>query len=264
MKEETRNFLIKYANHKPGFAIIIGSGLGTILKEIEIDEKIRYSDIPGYPKTTVAGHSGEMIFGKLGNKSVIVFNGRFHFYEGFSMEEVTINVEAAHEFGVDGLLISNASGAVNPALKPGDIMLIKDHVNFIYADNPLKGFKGNERFVNMTNAYDHDYRMIFKRVAEEKGIDVREGVYCSVMGPSYETLAELYLMNRLGIDAVGMSTVPEVIMARYYGIKVLGISVVTDNVFMEGEVSHEKVIEVASKSGEKISSLTKDFLEKVK
>lgn len=263
MKEKTKSFLSKYKNFKPDFAIVIGSGLGTIMSEIKISDEIPYKEIPGYPTTTVAGHSGELILGKLGKKRVIVFNGRFHFYEGFSMEEVTINVAVANEFGVKGLIISNASGAVNPVLEPGDIMLIKDHVNFIFADNPLRGFKGNERFVNMTNAYDHEYRKTFRLVSEKRKIPIREGVYCAVIGPNYETLAELQLMNRLGIDAVGMSTVPEVIMARYYGIKVLGLSVITDNVFIEGEVTHEQVIKIANKSGEKISVLAKDFLEEI-
>ncbi len=263
MKEETREFLSGFSSFKPEFAIVIGSGLGTILKEVEVKERVQYSSIPGYPQTTVAGHSGEIVFGNLGKREVIVFNGRFHYYEGFSMEEVTINVQTANFFAVKGIIISNASGAVNPVLEPGDIMLIKDHVNFIFSDNPLRGYKGNERFVNMTDAYDHEYRKIFRKIAERNGIDLREGVYCSVMGPNYETLAELHLMNRLGIDAVGMSTVPEVIMARYFGIKVLGLSVITDNVFMEGEVSHEKVIAVANESGEKISMLARQFLEEV-
>jgi purine-nucleoside phosphorylase len=262
--DQTSNFLKSFKDYNPDFAIIIGSGLGSILTKIKIEEKVPYKTIPGFPQSTVKGHAGEMIFGKLGGHKVLVFNGRVHYYEGYSMKEVTMNVRVANEFKVKGLIISNASGAVNPALNPGDIMIIKDHVNFIFADNPLRGEKGNERFVNMTEAYDAEYRRTFKKVAEKRNIDVREGVYCSVMGSNYETIAELNLMHRLGIDAVGMSTVPEVIVARFYGIKVLGLSCITDNVFSEGEVSHEKVIKIAEKSGVIISQLAEDFLEEIK
>lgn len=261
--EETFKFVERYRKYKPEFSVIIGSGLGSILERVEVIERVPYKKIPGFPVSTVEGHKGELIFGRLSKKSIILFNGRFHFYEGYSMREVTENVRIASFLGANSLIVSNASGAVNPVLNVGDIMLIKDHVNFIFAENPLKGEKGNERFVNMINAYDEMYRKTFLSVAKRQNIDIREGIYCAVSGPNYETLAELNLMNRLGIDAVGMSTVPEVIVARYLKMKVLGISCITDNVFAEGEVTHKQVLEVAEKCGKRISLLIEEFLKKI-
>jgi purine-nucleoside phosphorylase len=256
-------FLNKYKNYKPEFAIIIGTGLSSILDRIKVLESIEYKNIPGFPVSTVVGHKGEIVFGKLGGKNLVAFNGRFHFYEGYQMREITANVRVAKFLGANSLIVSNASGAVNPVLMPGDILLIKDHVNFIFAENPLRGEKGNERFVNMIDAYDKSFRKKFIKVADKRGIRLIEGVYCAVSGPNFETIAELELMGRLGIDAVGMSTVPEVIVARFLGMKVLGLSCVTDNVFAEGEVSHLQVIDVAQKCGKALSILIEDFLKEI-
>ncbi|NCQ53656.1 MAG: purine-nucleoside phosphorylase, partial [Caldiserica bacterium] len=159
--EKTFKFLEKYKKYNPEFAIIIGTGLSSILDKIKVLERVAYKDIPSFPVSTVIGHKGEIVFGKLSGKNLVAFNGRFHFYEGYSMKEVTTTVRAANFLGAKTLIVSNASGAVNPVLRAGDILLIKDHVNFIFAENPLRGEKGNERFVNLTDAYDKDLREKF-------------------------------------------------------------------------------------------------------
>ncbi len=262
--EELREFLMKLNKYEPEFSVVIGSGLGSLLENVDISETIPYKEIPDFPISTVMGHKGEMVFGKLANKNVVFFNGRVHYYEGYSMKEVTMNIRVSSMLGVKGLIVSNASGAVNPLLYPGDILLIKDHINLMFGDNPLRGEKGNEKFVNMIDAYDSEYRKIFSKIAHKKGINVREGVYCAVPGPNFETFAELNFMSRIGADAVGMSTVPEVILARFLGIRVLGLSCVTDNVFIEGLVTHSQVLEVADKCGKTLSSLIGNFLEVAK
>ncbi len=254
VKKETKNF-------KPEYAIVIGSGLSPIMDRVNVKKRISYKDIPDFPVSTVKGHKGELVFGTIGKKKVVIFNGRFHFYEGYSLKEVTKTIRLAGELGVPNLIVTNAAGAVNTSLEVGDIMLINDHVNFIYADNPLRGEKGNKRFVNMIGVYSREFIKKFRKVANKEGISVREGVYCAVSGPNYETIAELRLMNRLGIDAVGMSTVPEVIVAAYFGMKVLGISCITDAAFGSNEVSHEEVIAVAEKCGKRIAKLVEKFVK---
>ncbi len=262
--EKYVEFVKSKIDFTPDFAIIIGSGLGPIVKKVQIISKFSYKDLPDFPVSTVAGHKGELILGTLSGKNVAVFNGRVHFYEGYNMKDITKNVRLAAGLGAKKLIVTNASGAVNSALEVGDIMLINDHVNFIFADNPLRGEQGNERFVDMVNAYDKEYILKAKKIAREKGINVREGVYCAVSGPNYETIAELKLMNRIGIDAVGMSTVPETIVARFLKMKILGISCITDAVFSSGEVSHEEVVRVAEKCGKKIETLIEEFLMEAK
>jgi len=159
--EELLNFFEPFkSNYAPDFAIITGTGLSSMLQKVTIFERIPYKDIPNFPVSTVLGHASEIVFGKLGNHNVIFFNGRFHYYEGYSMDEVTITVRTAHAMGIKNLIVSNASGAVNPTLKAGDLMIIRDHVNFMFVDNPLRGEKGNEKFVNMTNIYDEEYRKL--------------------------------------------------------------------------------------------------------
>jgi purine-nucleoside phosphorylase len=260
LKEFLEPFKQKY---EPTFAIIVGTGLESILKYAQIFEKIPYKEIPNFPVSTVLGHASELVFGKLGNHNVVFFNGRFHYYEGYSMREVTMTVRAANALSIKNLIVSNASGAVSPILKAGDIMLIRDHVNAILADNPLRGEKGNEKFVDMTDAYDEEYRRKIKIIASMHNIQIREGVYCALMGPSYETISERSLMERLGIDAVGMSTVPEVILAKYYGMKVIGFSCITVSAIPEEEVQHEKVIQTAKECGERLSLLLNEFLSSV-
>ncbi len=259
--EKYTEFVKNKTDFEPEFSIIIGSGLGPILDKVEVIERFAYRELPDFPVSTVAGHKGELILGHIGNKKVAVFNGRVHFYEGYSMKEVTKTIRLAAGLGAKKLIITNASGAVNKTLEVGDIMIINDHVNFIFAENPLRGEKGNERFVNLTDAYNRKMIEKFKSIAKRENVSVREGVYCAVSGPNYETIAELNLMNRLGIDAVGMSTVPEVIVARYLKMDVLGISCITDSVFSSGEVSHEEVIEVAEKCGRKIAVLVEKFIK---
>ncbi|MGB9694930.1 MAG: purine-nucleoside phosphorylase [Caldisericaceae bacterium] len=262
--EELKAFIQSHLHHNPEFAIVVGSGLGSILGEVDVKEAVKYKDIPKFPLSTVMGHKGEMVFGTLAGKSVVIFNGRVHYYEGYSMKDVTMNMQVAGMLGVKGVILSNASGAVNSMLNPGSIMIIKDHINLIFSDNPLRGEKGNEKFVNMTDAYDEEYRETLKKVALENNVQVFEGVYCAVPGPNFETIAELNFMSRIGADAVGMSTVPEVIMARYLGMKVLALSCVTDNVFMEGMVSHNQVLDVADRCGRVLADLVAKFIGAVK
>ncbi len=254
VKEKAKNFI-------PEYAIVIRSGLSPIMEKVKVNVRIPYKEIPDFPVSTVEGHKGELVLGTIGRKKVLIFNGRFHFYEGYSMRDVTKTIRLAGELGVPKLIVTNAAGAVNTTLETGDIMLIKDHVNFIFADNPLRGEKGNKRFVNMIGIYDESLRKKFRKIAHNSGVPIREGVYCAVSGPNYETLAELKLMNRLGIDAVGMSTVPEVIVAAYFEMKVLGISCITDAAFGSNEVSHEEVIAVAETCGKKISELVEKFVK---
>jgi len=262
--DKLKDFLEPYRSYSPEFAIVIGSGLGSIIDDVDIKETIKYKNIPGFPISTVMGHKGELVFGKLSGKNIVVFNGRVHYYEGYSLKDVTMNMKIAGMLGVKGAIVSNASGAVNNMLNPGSIMIMKDHINLMLADNPLRGEKGNEKFVNMTDAYDLNYRNLFKQKALENNVQVFEGIYCAVPGPNFETIAELNFMARIGADAVGMSTVPEVIMARFLGIKVLGLSCVTDNVFMEGLVSHTQVLDVADKCGKTLSFLVRKFIEAIK
>ncbi|MCD6426511.1 MAG: purine-nucleoside phosphorylase [Caldisericaceae bacterium] len=261
MEKYTQFVKKEIGDFNPEYAIVIGSGLAPIMDKVKVKKRISYKEIPDFPVSTVEGHRGELVFGTIGNKRVLIFNGRFHFYEGYSMKDVTKTIRLAGELGVHSLIVTNAAGAVNTTLEVGDIMLINDHVNFIYADNPLRGEKGNKRFVNMIGVYSREFIKKFRKIANREGIPVREGVYCAVSGPNYETLAELKLMNRLGIDAVGMSTVPEVIMAAYFGMKVLGISCITDAAFGSNEVSHEEVISVAEKCGKKIAKLVEEFVK---
>ncbi len=259
--EKYVEFIKNNTNFIPEFAIIIGSGLGSIVEKVQVIKKFSYKNLPDFPVSTVAGHKGEIILGTLSGKNVAIFNGRVHFYEGYGMKDVTKNVRLAAGLGAKKLIVTNASGAVNSALEAGDIMLINDHVNFIFADNPLRGEQGSERFVNMIGAYNKHFINKIKNIAKKNKIDIREGVYCAVSGPNYETIAELKLMNRLGIDAVGMSTVPETIVARFLKMEVLGISCITDAVFSSGEVSHEEVLQVAKQCGIKIELLIEEFLK---
>ena len=261
--EEYIQFVKDQINFVPDFAIVIGSGLSTMLDKVKVIKRIPYREIPNYPISTVKGHKGELIFGILSGKNVLIFNGRVHFYEGYTMRQVTAGVRLAAGLGTKNIIITNAAGAVNKALKAGDIMLIEDHINFIFADNPLRGEKGTERFVDMINAYDRDFLKKAVEVASRKGIDIRKGIYCAVAGPNYETMAELRFMNRIGIDAVGMSTVPEVIVARFLKMRVLGISCITDSIFNEGDISHTKVLNIANQCGKRIAELIESFLKEV-
>ena len=233
----------------PKTAIILGTGLGQLASEITDKKEIPYAEIPNFPVSTVEGHSGKLIFGKLGGIDILAMQGRFHFYEGYSMKEVTFPVRVMYEMGIKQLFVSNAAGGMNPDFEIGDLMLITDHINFM-PEHPLHGpnFPTGPRFPDMSEAYDRESLNMAREIAKEKGIKVQEGVYLATQGPTFETPAEYKMYHILGGDAVGMSTVPEVIVAHHCGIRTFGISIITD-LGVEGkivEVSHEEVQKAAN------------------
>lgn len=242
--KETAAWIQSHTIQRPETAIILGTGLGRLATEIDVVDEIPYSLIPNFPVSTVEGHSGKLIFGRLGGKDVMALQGRFHYYEGYDMKQVTFPVRVMYELGIKNLFVSNAAGGVNPSFEIGDLMLITDHINFL-PEHPLHGpnFPTGPRFPDMHEAYDPHYLDLARQIVKEKGIHVVEGVYLATQGPTYETPAEYKMYRIFGADAVGMSTVPEVIVAHHCGIRVFGISIITD-LGVEGkivEVSHEEV-----------------------
>ncbi len=247
--------------HKPAVGLILGSGLGVLAEEIQEAVHIKYEDIPDFPVSTVEGHAGQLVIGRLENVQVIAMQGRFHFYEGYSLDKVTFPVRVMKELGVSTLIVTNAAGGVNESFRPGDLMVISDHINYM-GTNPLIGPNDSAlgvRFPDMSSAYDKELRHLAKQTAEELNISVQEGVYTAVSGPSYETPAEVRFLRTIGTDAVGMSTVPEVIVARHSGLRVLGISCISNAAagILDQPLSHDEVMEVT----EKVKS---DFLRFVK
>lgn len=265
--KETSEFLRGLANINPEIAIILGTGLGGLVNDIEILNKISYHNIPNFPVSTVDGHKGELIFGSIGGKPVLAMQGRFHYYEGYSMQEVTFPIRVMHEMGIKTLFVSNAAGGLNPEYKVGDIMMITDHIN-MFGNSPLIGPNFDElgpRFPDMTNAYDLRLRVETQLIASSHGIDLKQGVYVGVPGPTFETPAEYKMYRLLGGDSIGMSTIPEVIAARHMGMRVFGISVITDS-GVPGqivEVTHEKVQDVAKKAESKISLIIKELIASI-
>lgn len=247
--QETAAWLKERISTKPETAIILGTGLGRLADEIEVIERIPYNEIPNMPVSTVEGHSGCLLVGTLGGKDIIAMQGRFHFYEGYSMKEVTFPVRVMYELGIKTLFVSNAAGGTNPDFEIGDLMIITDHIN-LFPEHPLRGknMPTGPRFPDMSEAYDHALIALANDIAKEKNIKVQHGVYVGTQGPTFETPAEYRMFRILGADAVGMSTVPEVIVAHHCGIRVFGMSVITD-IGVEGkivEVSHEEVQKAAN------------------
>ena len=248
----------------PEVGIILGTGLAGLAEKIEEPLHIPYTEIPYFPRSTVAGHPGQMIYGKLGGKKVIAMQGRIHYYEGYSMKEVTFPVRVMKLLGIDLLVLSNASGGVNPEFEIGDVMILRDHIN-LQPENPLRGVNVDEwgpRFPDMSEAYDHACIQKMHQIAVDEGVVLREGVYASVPGPNFETPAEYGYVRRIGGDAVGMSTVQEVLVARHMGLKCMALSVITD-LGVEGkivEVTHGEVQEVAQRSEVTLSKLVRRFL----
>ena len=247
--QETAQWLKERISTQPKTAIILGTGLGRLAEEIKVKARISYSDIPHMPVSTVEGHSGCLIIGELGGKDILAMQGRFHYYEGYSMKEVTFPIRVMHELGIKTLFVSNAGGGMNPDFEIGDLMIITDHINF-FPEHPLHGpnFPTGPRFPDMSEAYDKGLIALADRIAQEKGIKVQHGVYLGTQGPTFETPAEYRMFHILGADSVGMSTVPEVIVANHCGMKVFGMSIITD-LGVEGkivEVSHEEVQKAAN------------------
>ncbi len=258
-------FLKAKVGNLPEVGVVLGSGLGKIADVLQEPQRFHYSEIPGFPVSTAPGHKGELIFGKLGKKNVVLMNGRFHYYEGYSMQEVTFPIRVMQLLGVKYLFVTNASGGLNPVFDVGKPMIITDHINFMH-DNPLRGPNVEEwgpRFPDMSAPYDRELIKLAKMAAQEEKIDVYAGVYVAVTGPNFETPAELKMFRNLGADAVGMSTVPEVIVARHAGIKVLGLSAITDRAVPEDlkPLSAEEVLEVAEKTGEKMARIILRVIE---
>ena len=228
--KNTANFIKEKTNFSPEIGIILGTGLGGLVNEIETLHVIPYEEIPDFPVSTVEGHSGKLIFGSLGGKKVIALQGRFHFYEGYSMSEVVFPVRVMKYLGIEKLIVSNACGGVNPSFEVGDIMIITDHIN-LFPTNPLIGPNINElgpRFPDMSEAYSKKLIKLAEEIAYENKIDVVRGVYAGLTGPTLETPAEYFYTRAIGADAVGMSTVPEVIVANHLKLKVAAVSVLTD------------------------------------
>ena len=245
--------------------IILGTGLGELGKSIEIKHTIPYAGIPHFPVSTVQGHKGNLLIGKFGGKNVIAMQGRFHFYEGYSMKEVTFPVRVMRELGIKTLFVSNASGGTNADFEIGDLMIITDHINY-FPEHPLRGknIPYGPRFPDMSEAYSKELIRKADEIAEEKGIKVQHGVYIGTQGPTFETPAEYKLFHILGADAVGMSTVPEVIVANHCGIKVFGISVITD-LGVEGkivEVTHEEVQKAADAAQPKMTTIMRELINR--
>jgi purine-nucleoside phosphorylase len=247
----------------PQTAIILGTGLGQLASEITKTLDIPYKDIPNFPVSTVEGHAGKLIFGQLGGVDIIAMDGRFHFYEGYSMKEVTFPERVMYELGIKTLFVSNASGGMNPKFHIGDMMVITDHIN-LFPEHPLRGknFPTGPRFPDMHEAYDHELIALADRIAKEKGIALQHGVYVGVQGPTFETPSEYRMYHLLGGDAVGMSTVPEVIVARHCGIKVFGMSIITDLGGFETpvEVSHEEVQKAANSAEPKMTEIMREMI----
>lgn len=263
--QETAAFIKNKMTTAPKTAIILGTGLGSLINDISDKYEINYKDIPNFPVSTVEGHSGKLIFGKLGGKDIMAMQGRFHYYEGYSMKEVTFPVRVMKELGIETLFVSNASGGTNPDFNIGDLMIITDHINY-FPEHPLRGknIPYGPRFPDMSEAYSKDLIRNAKEIAKELNIKVQEGVYVGTQGPTYETPAEYKLFRIFGADAVGMSTVPEVIVANHCGIKVFGMSVITD-LGVEGkivEVTHEDVQKAADAAQPLMTAIMRELIRR--
>ena len=263
----TISFLRTKITTEPEVGIILGSGLGGLVKEIDIEIAIPYEEIPNFPVSTVEGHSGKLIFGRLSGKFVMAMQGRFHFYEGYTMQQVTFPVRVMKFIGVKTLLVSNASGGVNPTFRVGDLMILTDHIN-LFPTNPLMGRNNPDlgpRFPDMSEAYAKVLVSKAEAIADRNGIKIQKGVYAGLSGPCFETPAEYRYVRAIGADAVGMSTVPEVIVARHGGTPVFAISIITDmGVGAEaGDVSHEDVINVANSAEPKMTLIMKELIKEL-
>lgn len=262
----TADFIKGKIKNEPEVGIILGTGLGGLATKIEVEKELEYTEIPNFPISTVEGHSGKLIFGKLGGKNVVAMKGRFHFYEGYNMQQVTFPVRVMKFLGIKTLFVSNASGGMNPEFEIGDLMMINDHINLL--PNPLIGTNINElgpRFPDMSQPYDYRLMDLAEGVANELGIKVHRGCYVGTTGPTFETPKEYQYFRIIGGDAVGMSTVPEVIVARHMNIPVFAMSIITD-LGVPGkivEVSHEEVQEVGKKAEAKMTQIMTKLLEKI-
>ncbi|WP_300359573.1 purine-nucleoside phosphorylase [Fluviicola sp.] len=265
--KEAADYINSKTQVKPSIGIILGTGLGGLVKEIEVIDEISYQDIPHFPVSTVESHSGKLIFGNLGGKKVVAMQGRFHFYEGYNMQQVTFPVRVMKLLGIERLFVSNASGGVNPDFVVGEIMILNDHIN-LFPAHPLIGKNIDElgpRFPDMSEPYDHQMIEVAKNIAAENNIKVSVGTYAALTGPTLETPAEYGYVRAIGADAVGMSTIPEVIVARHMEIPCFAISIITD-LGVPGKiqkVSLQDVIDVASRQEPKMTLIMRELISKI-
>ena len=262
--QETVNYIKEKTNFSPEYGIILGSGLGSFTDDIAVEFTLPYSEIPNFPVVTVEGHKGALVFGTIGDKKVVAMQGRFHFYEGYDMKQVTFPVRVMKFIGVSKLIVSNASGGVNHNYNVGSIVILKDHINMM-PEHPLRG-KNDERFgprfVNMSEPFSRKMIVKAKELAKSLQIKVHDGVYLGLQGPTFETLSEYKMVKALGADCVGMSTVPEVIVARHMDLETFGISVITDmgNEESIDTISHNEVLEAAKEAEPKVRQLIKELI----
>jgi purine-nucleoside phosphorylase len=265
--DEAVRAIRKKTNVQPDVGIILGTGLGGLALEIDIQAEIPYPDIPHFPVSTVESHAGKLIFGTLGGKRVVAMQGRFHLYEGYTMQQITFPVRVMKSLGIKALLVSNACGGMNPQFRAGDIMIMDDHINLL-GDNPLRGKNEDSlgpRFPDMSEPYSKKLIALAESIALEEKIKVQKGVYVAVMGPNLETRAEYRFLRLIGADVVGMSTVPEVIVANHMSLPVLGLSIITDECFPDAlePVDIQKIIRTAGEAEPKMTRIMKRVIEKL-
>lgn len=265
--QETVGFIKGKIQTSPKIGLILGSGLGSLADRIENPLTIKYEDIPNFPISTVEGHAGQLVIGELAGTVVVAMQGRFHFYEGYPLEDVTFPIRTMIGLGIESMIVTNAAGGANLEYKPGDLMIIRDHINFT-GQNPLVGKNLDElgpRFLDMTWAYNKEYIQLAKDSGQKLGLDLKEGVYMWLTGPTYETPAEVRMARALGADAVGMSTVPEVIIANHEGVKVLGISCITNMAagILDQPLNHDEVVETSMKVKENFEKLLIDIIGRI-
>jgi len=254
-------------NFMPDFGIILGTGLGGLVKEMQIELSIPYTEIPNFPVSTVESHAGRLVFGFLGGKKIVVMQGRFHYYEGYSFQEITFPIRVLKLLGIKKLFVSNACGSVNPLMKTGELMIISDHINLL-GGNPLRGRNLDEfgpRFPDMSEPYSREMIKIAKEIASAHNIKIHSGVYASVQGPNLETQAEYHYLRTIGADVVGMSTIPEILVARHMGIPCFAISVITDEGFHEvlEPVTLEDVLRAAGKAEPDMTLIMKELISSI-
>jgi purine-nucleoside phosphorylase len=264
---ETVSFIQNKTNFKPQAGVILGSGLSGLVEATDIAYTLEYKDIPNFPVSTVEGHSGKLIFGTLGGKKIVLMSGRFHYYEGYNMQEVTFPIRVMKYLGAEILMVSNAAGGMNAAFKVGDLMVIKDHIN-LFPEHPLRGRNNAEvgpRFPDMSEPYDTTLIKNAHQIAAANNIVLHEGVYIGLQGPTFETRAEYKYLHIIGGDTVGMSTVPEVIVARHMDMKVFGMSVVTDLGIRDelNVITHEEVLEAANAAAPKMALIFSEVLQQL-
>jgi purine-nucleoside phosphorylase len=264
---ETVAFLRTKTAAQPGIGIILGTGLGALVEDIDVEISIAYSEIPHFPISTVEFHEGKLIFGKLHGKSIVAMQGRFHYYEGYTMQQITFPVRVMKFLGVNTLLISNACGGINAEMKPGDIMLITDHINLL-GDNPLIGENDDTlgpRFPDMSEPYSRELITLTEQIAQQEKLSIKKGVYAALTGPNLETAAEYRFLRTIGADVVGMSTIPEDIVAVHSGMRVLGFSVITDACVPEElkPANIPEIIRVAKEAEPKLTTLIKNVVKKI-